>query len=157
MDIKTTISIVKKYPLEIVTCFFLVIMVLMVGINVTLRYLFNTGIDWTFEFSRYLYVWIVFLGSAMAIKHNEHIAVEMLLDRLPRKARVFFRLVGDILVILFILVLTIAGIIFVIKTAGVFFSRDMRIPMYWIYLIFPLSGILMFIEMLKVIRKHWKD
>ncbi len=45
--------------------------------QVVLRYLFNHPVTWIEEISRYLFVWIVFLGSATAFRAGEHIKVDI--------------------------------------------------------------------------------
>lgn len=46
--------------------------------QVVLRYLFNSPMTWIEEISRYLFVWIVFLGSALAFRTGVHIKVDVL-------------------------------------------------------------------------------
>ena len=63
------------------------LMSLLVFSNVVLRYGFNSGIAFSVEFSRVLFVWIIFLGSAVALAKGVHLSVDTLVARLPRKAR----------------------------------------------------------------------
>lgn len=57
-------------------------MVLMVFGNVVLRYLFNSGITESEELSRWLFVWMIFLGAVIAIKDNAHLGTDLLIGRL---------------------------------------------------------------------------
>lgn len=45
--------------------------------QVLLRYVFNHPVTWIEEISRYLFVWIVFLGSATAFRVGAHIKVDI--------------------------------------------------------------------------------
>jgi TRAP-type C4-dicarboxylate transport system permease small subunit len=45
--------------------------------QVLLRYVFNSPVAWIEEISRYLFVWIVFLGSAVAFRSGTHIKVDI--------------------------------------------------------------------------------
>ncbi|MFL6718243.1 MAG: TRAP transporter small permease [Burkholderiaceae bacterium] len=65
----------------------LAIMVVLVFGNVVLRYAFNSGLAWAEEVARLMFVWLIFLGAILALRHHAHIGVEMLQQRLPRKAR----------------------------------------------------------------------
>lgn len=65
----------------------LAVMVLMVFGNVVLRYAFNSGIAVSEEISRWLFVWITFLGAITAIRDHGHLGTELLLDRLPPMAQ----------------------------------------------------------------------
>lgn len=60
------------------------VMSLLVFINVVMRYLFNSGLPFSVEVSRLVFVWVVFLGSIVALKDGSHLAVETIVKRLPR-------------------------------------------------------------------------
>ncbi|MEF7613790.1 TRAP transporter small permease [Aquincola sp. MAHUQ-54] len=63
------------------------IMGLMVLGNVILRYVFNSGLEISEEVSRFIFVWLTFLGSIIALKTGVHLGVDTLVRRLPRRAR----------------------------------------------------------------------
>lgn len=66
------------------TCvFILVIMIGMVFLNVVLRYGFNSGISISVELSRLIFVWIIYLGSILALANNQHLAINVLYRYLP--------------------------------------------------------------------------
>ena len=51
----------------------LALMVVLVFGNVVLRYGFNTGITVSEELSRWLFVWITFMGAIVAMKEGTHL------------------------------------------------------------------------------------
>ena len=59
------------------------IMGLMVLFNVILRYAFNSGLVISEEVSRFIFVWLTFLGSIVALKDGIHLGVDTLVRRLP--------------------------------------------------------------------------
>ncbi len=63
-----------------------VMMVLLFG-NVAMRYLFNSGINASDEVSRLAFVWMIFLGSVLALRDHQHIGVTMLVERFGPAAR----------------------------------------------------------------------
>lgn len=65
----------------IVVC--LVLMVVMVFGNVVLRYAFNRGITVSEELSRFLFVWLTFLGAIIGFREHGHLGVDMVVSRLP--------------------------------------------------------------------------
>ena len=69
--------------LSLVMVVFLSLMVLMVFGNVVLRYGFNTGITMSEELSRWLFVWMTFLGALVALRHHAHLGTDSLVSRLP--------------------------------------------------------------------------
>ena len=65
----------------IVVC--LALMVILVFGNVVLRYGFNLGISVSEEVSRWLFVWMTFLGAIVALREHGHLGVDTLVKRLP--------------------------------------------------------------------------
>lgn len=69
--------------LNVLIALCLAVMVVMVFGNVVLRYAFNSGIAASEEVSRWLFVWLTFLGAIVALKENGHLGTDMLVSRLP--------------------------------------------------------------------------
>lgn len=102
------ISIYLEKTLNIIMAIALAIMVVLVFGNVILRYFFNSGITWSEEMSRYLFVWLTFLGAISAFKNNEHLGVDMVIKRLPIKMKKVTLVISD-LMMLFVLILILDG------------------------------------------------
>src|SRR3954454_6958171 len=75
----------KLLRFVIVPC--LALMVVMVFGNVVLRYAFNSGITVSEELSRWLFVWMTFLGSVVAVSTHSHLGTDTLVSRLPRAGK----------------------------------------------------------------------
>ncbi|MBO9680459.1 MAG: TRAP transporter small permease [Acidovorax sp.] len=63
-----------------------VIVVLVFG-NVVLRYFFNTGWLISEEVSRWLFVWMVFMGAVVVMRERGHMGTDMVTARLPARAQ----------------------------------------------------------------------
>ncbi len=61
----------------ILSGFFLCITVLVVIVNVALRYLFHGGIFWAEEVATTSFIWSVFIGSAAAYRYKMHIGIDL--------------------------------------------------------------------------------
>lgn len=61
---------------EITLVIMLSAMVIMVFGNVVLRYLFNDGIISSEELSRFLFIWITFLGAIVTMRDNAHLGLD---------------------------------------------------------------------------------
>ena len=61
----------------------LMIMVALVFGNVVLRYIFNSSITVSEELSRWLFVWITFMGAVVALREHAHLGTDVLVSRLP--------------------------------------------------------------------------
>jgi len=60
----------------------LLIMVILVFLNVLLRYLFDSGLPWSEEASRIAFVWVVFLGIVIANRDDSHLRVDIVVSKL---------------------------------------------------------------------------
>lgn len=69
--------------LKFLIALFLAITVALVFGNVVLRYGFNSGITVSEELSRWLFVWMIFLGAVVALRQHAHLGVDTLVRALP--------------------------------------------------------------------------
>ncbi len=78
-------SLIRHYcrALTVLMALCLVAMVVMVFGNVVLRYGFNSGITLSEELSRWLFVWMTFLGAVVALADRTHLGTDALVSRLP--------------------------------------------------------------------------
>ena len=81
----------------IVVC--LALMVILVFGNVVLRYGFNLGITVSEELSRWLFVWMTFLGAIVAMREYGHLGVDTLVKRLPPLGKKFCVIVSQLLML----------------------------------------------------------
>lgn len=86
--------------IENIMAVFLAAMGILVFGNVLLRYLFNSGITWAEEFSRFLFVWVVFMGAIGALKDNNHLGFSSLVQAMPPFIKKLFYLTSNALMIL---------------------------------------------------------
>jgi TRAP-type C4-dicarboxylate transport system permease small subunit len=73
--------------LEALLVLCLALMVLLVFGNVVLRYAFDSGIAVSEELSRWLFVWLTFLGAIVALHERGHLGSDMLVSRLGRRGK----------------------------------------------------------------------
>jgi TRAP-type transport system small permease protein len=65
----------------------LALMVVLVFGNVVLRYGFNSGITVSEELSRWLFVWMIFLGAIVALRRRAHLGMDSIVQMLPTAGR----------------------------------------------------------------------
>jgi TRAP-type transport system small permease protein len=73
--------------LKCIIAIFLAVMVVLVFGNVVLRYVFNSGITISEELSRWLMVWLTFLGAVVALREHAHLGVDTLVRALPASGK----------------------------------------------------------------------
>jgi TRAP-type C4-dicarboxylate transport system permease small subunit len=84
---------------EILIAAFLAVMVVMVFGNVVLRYAFNSGIIVSEEVSRWLFLWMTFLGAVVALKEHGHLGTDALVSRLPVLGKKICLVLGHLLML----------------------------------------------------------
>lgn len=94
--------------LEAVIAAMLGVMVVLVFGNVVLRYGFNSGITVSEEVSRWLFIWMTFLGAIVALREHGHLGVDMVVQRLPAVGKKICLALGH-LVMLYIVWLLFDG------------------------------------------------
>ena len=60
----------------------LAVMVVLVFGNVVMRYAFNSGFTLSEELSRWLFVWLTFMGAVVALRSKAHLGTDMLVGKL---------------------------------------------------------------------------
>lgn len=79
-------KILQDYEV-IISGIFLSVTVLVVIINVILRYLFQGGLFWVEEVATTCFIWSVFIGAAAAYKYKMHIGIDLITKLFPEKGR----------------------------------------------------------------------
>jgi len=94
---------------------------------------------WTEELSRFLFIWMIMLGSMIAVREGTHFVVDVL-PPLPPRPNAVLQLVADLGVLVFALVFTWYGIEFV-KFGWNQTSELAELPMTFIFAAWPLAGL----------------
>jgi TRAP-type C4-dicarboxylate transport system permease small subunit len=68
---------------EILMAVFLATMVLLMFLNVILRFIFSTGFVWSEEITRLCFIYLVYFGTVAAYRDNQHLGVDTLIDKVP--------------------------------------------------------------------------
>ena len=131
---------------EIAAGSFLVLMAVATFGNVILRYVFNSPIQWAEEFSRYAYIWVVFLGAAACSKRKMHIVIDAVTSHLPERAQTLCTVLVEAIVLILMGAITYYG--YVLCTMATQATSTLKIPQYTVYLVVPISGALMFLQSL---------
>lgn len=122
----------------------LAVMTLDVLWGVFTRYVMGSQAAWTEELARFLLIWIGILGAAYASGQGMHLAIDLLMPKLTERRQRQLKIFIHVLIILFaVAVLLIGGIrlIYLTQVLGQL-SAALRIPMAAVYMVLPLSGVL---------------
>lgn len=128
-------------------------MAVLVFANVVSRYLLNASIIWVEELTRYMMVWLGFLGSGLVLRYGAHIAVDVFQDMLPARAAQVLRAA-----IVALLAATFAAMAWLGFRYAAFAWEQETPALGWstglIYLAIPLGSLLMLAHLLLIARGY---
>ncbi len=148
--------------LEMTICIILMsILSVVLAIQVFFRYVMGDSLSWSEELSRYMFVWLVYIGIAYGCKVMRHIKIDAGLYLFPKDARKYVVIIGDVIFLCFALVIVYYAYGLVVKQIKIGqLSPAMQIPMWIVYAApmvgFTLTAIRQFQTILFRI-KHLKD
>ena len=114
--------------------------VLMVFIQVIMRYVFNNSLSWSEELCRYLFICQCWISVSYAEITEKHIRIQVLTSRLGPKSRLAIEYVVILLTVAMAIFLIIYGVkmVLFLITANTS-STALNIPMWIIYTAMPLG------------------
>jgi TRAP-type C4-dicarboxylate transport system permease small subunit len=110
-------SNIGKKAFELLITAFMISMVGLVFFNAVLRYCFSSSIPQSEELAKYFFVWVSFLGAIIAFRDNNHVGVELLVEKLKGVPKLFVGIVGDMLMLASFVVMFVGGISFMITSS----------------------------------------
>ncbi|HUX14125.1 MAG TPA: TRAP transporter small permease [Spirochaetia bacterium] len=126
------------------------LMVCMVGLvfaNVISRYFLNFSIAWSSEIARYIFIWLVFLGSILAFQSGEHLGFDLLPKVFRPKIGRSLTVITDLLVLLAIYILLVGGWQYSIGSLnGGWNSPAAGIPLGIVQIMLPICSVMLFAE-----------
>ena len=122
----------------------LAIMTCLVFANVLTRYVIHYAIPWSEEISRFLQVWIVFIGGALVYKEDGHMGLDILVNVLPKQVRRILALVVDFGV-LYVSVMMCKGGWKLTKSQMNWYAPASGISYSWLYGVIVISQAMMII------------
>jgi len=140
--------------------FGLLLMLLLVCMEITIRNLFNTSFLWSEELSRYLLIWSTYFAAVSLIHRRGHLRIELIIDRTRGRLRKALEIFSDLWILIFSAALAGAG--YQLVTDSFLFgfrSSDSNFPLElaWVYLVIPvtfaLSALHTAASLLRLIRK----
>lgn len=130
---------------EVVLVSLMAVMVVVVSWQVATRYLLNDPSSITEELASYLLIWISLLGAAYAVRRRAHLGIDILVRAMEPRGRRAAAYVGLATIATFALLVLVVGglrIVYVTLTLDQI-SAALRIPIGYVYLVLPFSGVLM--------------
>ncbi len=147
--------------LEVICCILLSLMTIFATWQVISRYVLNNPSTVTEELVLICFVWMALLGTAYVFGKQEHMRMSFLVDKLSDKNQNKIKLLSEIIVIVFAALVLVFGGFRMSQLSMGQLSSSLQIPMGYIYLALPLSGvitvvynILNILDLIKALEKN---
>ncbi|WP_276389439.1 TRAP transporter small permease [Eudoraea chungangensis] len=120
------------------------LMVINVLWQVFSRFFLGEPSSFTDELARYLMIWIGILGAAYVAGKNKHVAIDFFPKRLSTNMQAKLLFAVRIIVILFCLFAMVIGGFRLVYITHILdqYSPALQIPLAWVYMCIPISGLL---------------
>ena len=115
--------------------------VVMISLQVVCRNFLKIPMVWANDISVVCFVWAVFLGSAIAVRHRAHYVLAFLPDRFE-KSNCLLDIISNIAGIIFFYVMIRYGTVYTIMGMKRL-SKAINIPQAYFFMCIPLSGCFM--------------
>ena len=134
----------------------LALMIIFVFLNVILRTVFNSGLTWSEEIARYLFVYITFIGAIGAMRSNAHLGMDSVMRSFPKGVKRVIYIVAQGIIIIVMAMLTHGAYTMTVQSVEARAAAT-GIPLSVIYGIGMVTGICIAIICIANIIKAIKD
>lgn len=140
--------------IHVVLILLMVTLVVSVFCQIVFRF-FGMALTWTEELSRYSMIWMTFLGAAYAVSTRAHIGMELIVERARGIMKQVLIVVAALFSGIFFIMMIVKGYELSIRVMEQS-SAVLQIPMGVVYLVIPISGVVLFVNLLYVTTKELK-
>lgn len=130
---------------EIFACLLFIIMILVSLYQILSRYILKNPSAFSEEFLRFSIIWLSMLGIAYAFGKKSHLAITFMKDKLNIKEGTIVDIVFYIIFIIFAFFIMVKGGTNAVSIALYQISPALGIPMGFVYLSLPISGVMIII------------
>jgi TRAP-type transport system small permease protein len=126
---------------EIVLVCLMVALCVDIFVGVFSRYVVGETMPWYDEVARYLFIWMAFIGAAVAVRRHAHFGINTVVARFSPEKQRRFRWIAWGLLATYAIVITIQGIR-VMQGVSVQESPALGLSLAWVFLVVPVHGAL---------------
>jgi TRAP-type C4-dicarboxylate transport system permease small subunit len=142
MKLLRKISDVLDSITKYIIAFLLIVMTVVFTAQVVARFIFNSGLYWSEELVRYSCIALIYFASASLFKANDQVAITVLEELLPMKARKYQYIFLTLVNLAYMALVLVIGIQ-ILDVATFQTSPNMQVRMSIVYLLFPISMAIM--------------
>ena len=137
----------------------LLLVTILVSYTVVVRYIGLKPPVWVLQYVEYALLWTTFLGAGWLLREKGHIYIDTLTNRLPSGIRGVLDVIVNILGCVVCLVIVWFGTARTIDiiNRGIVDVKGVSVPMYPIFVIIPVGGLLLLLQFIRNVFKPTGD
>jgi|GEM_PF-1145392 C4-dicarboxylate transporter DctQ subunit len=113
--------------------------------NIISRFIFGYSIGWSSEVARYAFIWLTFMGMAVALRDDSHAKIDLLINSVPWKLKKWIMILANLIILILSIFLIYAGTKQVLAVREVQAAYMRFLSMSWMYMSIPVSSLFMFL------------
>ena len=142
--------------LSTVVSVFSVVMVLIAGLQIVARAVFDLPLSWSEETATYMFIWWVYLGAALAVRTKNHLGIDYLVSYFPPRLLRLNTIFVYVLMLAFVVLMFQYGI-YLARTTMSDLTPITQIPFGLIFLIQPICGVFMAVFIVEILVREVKS
>ncbi|WP_078553440.1 TRAP transporter small permease [Bacillus alkalicellulosilyticus] len=142
---------------EVFLVLFSAVMVVVIFLQVFMRYVMENSLSWSEELARFCFIWLVYIGISYGVKKQRHIKVDALLLLFKEKGKLVFNIISNLLFLAFAIFVVFYG--YDMSQKLLQFGQTspaLKIPMGFVYLAAPVGMALTSIRLIQHLIKQSK-
>lgn len=151
---KNVLNWLDKHFEEVLLVFATAVMIILIFLQVIMRFIFNSSLAWSEEIARYVFIWQVWMAVPYAVIRSRHIRLEILVDAVGPKGRFVLDMIFFVVSAAFF---AIIGVYSVSMTHNVFNMHQLTpavlLPKWLCYLAVPCGS---FLGALRFLEYGWR-
>ena len=156
MSFYKKVDLVVKKGVEYLCIALLMCIIVLCFTNTFLRYLFDSPIVWSEEVTKFMSVWLAIVGAAATSRADEHTTLDLLQGFVKNKKAKMILFVATRVIVVLVLLGLFPASIRAMQTLGISRAASSHMPMWVLYLSFPLGTVCMLIAYIRTVPEFAK-
>lgn len=134
-----------------------IVILLLISLQVFSRYLAKSPVLWTTDASVMLMLGMGLPGAAWLLRNDEHVQIDVVVNYLSEKKKLFLNLITSVLGVLTCIAITVSGLWVTHDqyTRGVKTVGDLQIPKFILVALIPLGTFFLAIEFIRKVKYYY--
>jgi len=158
-QIETWLSLISNYINKLSKCILFIVVIAMfsaVFLQVFFRYVVGYSLAWSEEVTMFLMAWMTFIGSAIALKHWQHISVDIIPGLVKGKNSIILSMIIKIITFMFFYYLLTGGWNFAVGSRNIY-ADGINLSLFWPRLSMVIGSLFMLVHLLYMLISDYNS